>query len=44
VLRAGPRMCERGGMEFEQVIGQQFSVQVQELLIACAGCLMGIRA
>jgi hypothetical protein len=32
------------GMELERVIGQQFSVQVQELSIARAGCRMGIRA
>jgi hypothetical protein len=44
VLRAGPRMCERGGMEFEQVIGQQFWVRDQELSSARAGCLMGIKA
>jgi hypothetical protein len=32
------------GMEFERVIGQPFSVRVQELSIACAGCLLGISA
>jgi hypothetical protein len=31
-------------MELQQVIGQQFSVQVQELSGVCAGCLMGISA
>jgi hypothetical protein len=43
VLRAGPRMRGRVGMELQQVMGQQ-SVQVQELSSACAGCLMGISA
>jgi hypothetical protein len=44
VLRAGPRMRGRVGMELQQVIGQHFSVQVQELSSAYAGCLMGISA
>lgn len=32
------------GMEFWQVMGQRFSVRVQEVSIACAGCLLGISA
>jgi hypothetical protein len=31
-------------MELQQVMEQQFSVQVQELSSAYAGCLMGISA
>jgi hypothetical protein len=31
-------------MELQQVMGQQFWVQVQELSSARAGCLMGISA
>jgi hypothetical protein len=31
-------------MELQQVMGQHFSVQVQELSSAYAGCLMGISA
>ncbi len=37
-------MRGRVGMELQQVIGQRFSVLVQELSSAYAGCLMGIRA
>ena len=32
------------GLEFEQVMRQQFSVQVQELSSARGGCRMGISA
>jgi hypothetical protein len=32
------------GMEFDRAIGEHFSVRVQELSIACAGCRMGISA
>jgi hypothetical protein len=32
------------GLEFERVMGSQFSVQVQELSSARGGCRMGIRA
>jgi hypothetical protein len=37
-------MSQTIGMEVEQVIGQQFWVQVQELSSARVGCRMGISA
>ena len=37
-------MSQTIGMELQRVMGQQFSVLVQELSGVCAGCLMGIRA